>query len=55
MNYLSILNLLTNLAKENTDLFSVYKDLKKKLNIATINCSKHESKIRCLLGTVIWK
>lgn len=40
---------LINLANENIDLFPTLKDLKEKLNIATINCTKYESKIRCLL------
>lgn len=40
---------LMNLATENIDLFQTLKDLKEKFNIVTINCSKYESKIRCLL------
>lgn len=40
---------LINLANKNIDLFPILKDLKEKLNIATINCTKYEAKIRCLL------
>ncbi|CAG4973545.1 unnamed protein product [Colias eurytheme] len=40
---------LMNLATENIDLFPTLKDLKENLNIVTMNCSKYEFKIRCLL------
>jgi hypothetical protein len=37
-----------NLATENIDLFPTLKHLKEELNIATVNYSKYQSKIRCL-------
>lgn len=40
---------LINLARENIDLFPTLTDLKKKLNIANIDYSKYELKIRSLL------
>ena len=38
-----------NLAHKNIDPFPILKDLKEDLNITTINCTKYEVKIRCLL------